>query len=175
VNYGGIGAVIGHEMGHGFDDQGSKSDGDGILRKWWNEEDERRFKLLGDKLAEQYSKFEALPGLFLNGRLSLGENIGDLGGLNVALEAYKVSLTGKDAPVIDSFTGIQRFFLGFGQIWRTIMREEALRNQVMTGPHSPGEYRANGTVRNMDEWYAAFSVVEGAKLYLPPDQRVRIW
>jgi predicted metalloendopeptidase len=93
----------------------------------------------------------------------------------VALEAYKVSLTGKDAPVIDSFTGIQRFFLGFGQIWRTIMREEALRNQVMTGPHSPGEYRANGTVRNMDEWYAAFSVVEGAKLYLPPDQRVRIW
>ena len=175
LNYGGIGAVIGHEMGHGFDDQGSKSDGDGILRKWWNEEDERRFKLLGDKLAEQYSKFEVLPGLFLNGRLSLGENIGDLGGLNVALEAYKVSLTGKDAPVIDGFTSIQRFFLGFGQIWRTIMREEALRNQVMTGPHSPAEYRANGTVRNMDEWYAAFNVGEAAKLYLPPDQRVRIW
>jgi len=175
VNYGGIGAVIGHEMGHGFDDQGSKSDGDGVLRKWWNEEDERKFKLLGDSLANQYSKFEALPGLFVNGRLTLGENIGDLGGLNVSLEAYKISLAGKDAPVVDGFTGIQRFFLGFGQIWRQLIRDEALRNQVVSDPHSPGEFRANGTVRNMDEWYAAFSVGESAKLYLPPDQRVRIW
>ncbi len=175
INYGGIGAVIGHEMGHGFDDQGSKSDEKGVLRKWWNEEDERRFKELGDKLVDQYSKFEALPGLFVNGRLTLGENIGDLGGLNVALEAYRISLGGKEAPVIDGFTGIQRFFLGFGQIWRQLIREEALRNQVVSDSHSPGEFRANGTVRNMDEWYAAFAVKENAKLYLDPDKRVRIW
>jgi predicted metalloendopeptidase len=175
VNYGGIGAVIGHEMGHGFDDQGAKSDEMGVLRKWWNEEDERRFKELTDKLADQYSKFEALPGLFVNGRLTLGENIGDLGGLNVSLEAYKISLKGKDAPARDGFTGVQRFFLGFGQIWRQLIREDALRNQVVSDPHSPGEFRANGTVRNMDEWYEAFAVGPDAKLYLPPDQRVRIW
>jgi predicted metalloendopeptidase len=175
VNYGGIGAVIGHEMGHGFDDQGSKSDGDGILRKWWNAEDETRFKVLGDKLAAQYGKFEALPGLFLNGRLSLGENIGDLGGLNVALEGYLISIAGREPPVLDGFTGLQRFFLGFGQIWRTLMREEAMRNQVISGPHSPGEFRANGTVRNMDAWYQAFGVKPDAKLYVPPEERVRIW
>ncbi|NOT39430.1 MAG: M13 family metallopeptidase [Alphaproteobacteria bacterium] len=175
VNYGGIGAVIGHEMGHGFDDQGSKSDGDGILRKWWNADDERRFKELGDKLADQYAKFEALPGLFVNGRLTLGENIGDLGGLNVSLEAYKISLGGNEPPVIDGYTGIQRFFLGFAQIWRQLQREEALRNQVVSDSHSPGEFRANGTVRNMDEWYEAFAVPEAAKLYLKPDQRIRIW
>jgi predicted metalloendopeptidase len=175
INYGGIGAVIGHEMGHGFDDQGSKSDEKGVLRKWWNDEDERRFKELGDKLADQYSKFEALPGLFVNGRLTLGENIGDLGGLNVSLEAYKISLGGNEPPVIDGFTGLQRFFLGFGQIWRQLIREEALRNQVVSDSHSPGEFRANGTVRNMDEWYEAFAVKEGAKLYLEPGQRVRIW
>ena len=175
VNYGGIGAVIGHEMGHGFDDQGSKSDGDGILRKWWNAEDETRFKALGDKLAAQYAKFEALPGLFLNGRLTLGENIGDLGGLNVALEGYLISIEGQEPPVLDGFTGLQRFFLGFGQIWRQLMRDEALRNQVISGPHSPGEFRANGTVRNMDAWYKAFDVKPGAKLYVPPEERVRIW
>lgn len=175
VNYGGIGAVIGHEMGHGFDDQGSKSDENGVLRKWWNEEDERRFKELGDKLANQYSQFEPLPGLKLNGRLSLGENIGDLGGLNVALEAYKIHLKGKPAKTLDGYSDVQRFFLGFGQIWRQLMREEALRNQIVQGPHSPGEYRANGTVRNMDEWYDAFGVQPGDKLYLPPEERVRIW
>jgi putative endopeptidase len=175
VNYGGIGAVIGHEMGHGFDDQGSKSDENGVLRKWWNAEDERRFKELGDKLADQYSKFEALPGLFVNGRLTLGENIGDLGGLNVSLEAYKISLHGKQPKTIDGFTDTQRFFLGFGQIWRQLIREDALRNQVVSDSHSPGEFRANGTVRNMDEWYDAFGVQQSDKLYLPPDQRVRIW
>lgn len=175
VNYGGIGAVIGHEMGHGFDDQGSKSDGDGILRKWWNADDETRFKALGDKLAAQYANFEALPGLFLNGRLTLGENIGDLGGLNVALEGYLISIAGREPPVLDGFTGLQRFFLGFGQIWRTLMREEAMRNQVISGPHSPGEFRANGTVRNMDAWYEAFGVKPGAKLYVPREERVRIW
>jgi putative endopeptidase len=138
-------------------------------------EDERRFKELGDKLADQYSKFKALPGLYLNGRLTLGENIGDLGGLNIALEAYKISLDGKQAPVIDGFTGVQRFFLGSGQIWRELIRDEALRNQVVSDSHSPFEFRANGTVRNMDEWYDAFAVPPGAKLYLPSDQRVRIW
>jgi putative endopeptidase len=175
VNYGGIGAVIGHEMGHGFDDQGAKSDGDGILRKWWNTEDETRFKALGDRLAEQYSRFEALPGLFVNGRLTLGENIGDLGGLNVALEAYRISLGGREAPVIDGFSGLQRFFLGFAQIWRQLIRDEALRNQVVSDSHSPGEFRANGTVRNMDAWYEAFNVGAGARLYLAPEERVRIW
>ncbi|MEQ1755230.1 MAG: M13 family metallopeptidase, partial [Micropepsaceae bacterium] len=175
INYGGIGAVIGHEMGHGFDDQGSKSDENGVFRKWWNADDEAKFKELGDKLADQYSKFEALPGLFVNGRLTLGENIGDLGGLNVSLEAYKISLNGKEPPVIEGFTGIQRFFLGFGQIWRQLIREEALRNQVVSDPHSPGEFRANGTVRNMDQWYDAFGVKPGAKLFLESDKRVRIW
>ena len=175
VNYGAIGAVIGHEMGHGFDDQGAKSDENGILQKWWNAQDEESFRALTDKLAVQYSKFEALPGLFVNGRLTLGENIGDLGGLNVALEAYKISLGGKPAPVIDGFTGVQRFYLGFGQIWRDLVRDEAMRNQVVSDPHSPDEFRANGTVRNMDEWYEAFGIREGAKLYLAPDQRVRIW
>ena len=175
VNYGAIGAVIGHEMGHGFDDQGSKSDEKGVLRKWWVEEDEQRFKALTGKLADQYSKFEALPGLFVNGRLTLGENIGDLGGLNVALEAYKISLKGKEPPVLDGFTSRQRLFLGFGQIWRSLSREEALRQQVVSDGHSPGEFRANGTVRNMDEWYEAFGVQPTAKLYLAPDQRVRIW
>src|SRR5262245_53543959 len=140
VNYGGIGAVIGHEMGHGFDDQGSKSDEKGVLRKWWVEEDERRFKELTGKLSDQYSKFEALPGLFVNGKLTLGENIGDLGGLNVSLEAYKISLAGKEPPVIDGFTGVQRFFLGFAQIWRQLIREEQLRTQVVSDPHSPGEF-----------------------------------
>jgi predicted metalloendopeptidase len=175
VNYGAIGAVIGHELGHGFDDQGSKSDEYGVLRKWWNAEDERRFKELTDKLAEQYSQFEPLPGLKINGRLTLGENIGDLGGLNVALEAYKISLGGKESPVVDGFSGLQRFFLGFAQVWRSLIREEALRNQIVSDPHSPAEFRANGTVRNMDEWYDAFAVQPGAKLYLPPEQRVRIW
>jgi predicted metalloendopeptidase len=175
VNYGGIGAVIGHEIGHGFDDQGSKADENGILRKWWNAEDERRFKELGNRLADQYSKFQALPGLYVNGRLTLGENIGDLGGLNIALEAYKISLGGREAPVIDNYTGLQRFFLGFAQVWRQLIREEALRNQVVSDPHSPAEFRANGTVRNMDEWYEAFGVQPGAKLYLPSDQRTRIW
>jgi putative endopeptidase len=175
VNYGAIGAVIGHEMGHGFDDQGSKSDELGVLRKWWSDDDERRFKELTGKLADQYSQFEALPGLLVNGRLTLGENIGDLGGLNVALEAYKISLKGKEPPVLDGFTGVQRLFLGFAQVWRGLLRDGLLRRIVVSDPHSPNEFRANGPVRNMDEWYRAFDVAAAAKLYLPPDQRVRIW
>lgn len=175
VNYGAIGGVIGHEMGHGFDDQGSKSDARGVLRTWWNERDEAAFKKLGDRLAEQYSQFEPLPGLRLNGRLSLGENIGDLGGLSVAFEAYRLSLGDGRAPTIDGMTGEQRFFHGWAQVWRTLFREQRLRNQIMTGPHSPAEFRVNGVVRNIDAWYQAFDVQPGDRLYLPPEQRVRIW
>jgi putative endopeptidase len=175
VNYGGIGGVIGHEMGHGFDDQGAKSDAHGVLRTWWKKEDEDAFKARTDALVAQYGEFEPLPGLHINGRLSLGENIGDLGGLTVAHKAYELSLKGKPAPVIDGFSGDQRFFLSWAQIWRTLMRDEAMRTQLMTGPHSPGLYRANGVVRNMDQWYDAFGVQPGDKLYVPPEKRVRIW
>ncbi len=175
VNYGGIGGVIGHEMGHGFDDQGAKSDAQGVLRDWWNAEDVRRFEEVTGRLADQYSAFEPLPGLPINGRLTLGENIGDNGGLQVAYHAYTISRGGREAQVIDGVTGDQRFFLGWAQVWRTLFREEALRNQVLNGPHSPGMYRANGPVRNMDAWYAAFDVTAEDDLYLPPDQRVTIW
>ncbi|MBX5459819.1 MAG: M13 family metallopeptidase [Steroidobacteraceae bacterium] len=175
VNYGAIGGVIGHEMGHGFDDQGAKSDARGVLRTWWAPEDEAAFKKLVDRLALQYDAYEALPGLRLNGRLTLGENIGDLGGLEVAYEAYKLSLKGKPAPVLDGLTGDQRFFLSWAQAWRSLMRDERLRTLVMSDPHSPPPFRVNGVVRNMDEWYAAFDVKPGDRLYLPPEERVSIW
>jgi predicted metalloendopeptidase len=175
VNYGGIGAVIGHEMGHGFDDQGAKSDAKGVLRNWWAAADLEAFKKRTDALADQYSAFEPLPGVKVNGRLTLGENIGDLGGSNVAYKAYQLSLDGKAAETIDGFTGDQRFFLGYAQVWRSLARDEALRNQVMTDPHSPAMYRTNGIVRNHDAWYAAFDVKEGDPLFLPPEKRVRIW
>jgi len=175
VNYGGIGGVIGHEMGHGFDDQGAKSDAKGVLRTWWGEADIKAFKERTDALAEQYSQFEPLPGIKVNGRLTLGENIGDIGGLTVAYRAYQLSLDGKPAPVIDGYTGDQRFFLGWAQVWRTLYRDEALRNQVLTDPHSPAMYRVNGVVRNHDAWYTAFDVKPGDALYLPPEKRVKIW
>ena len=175
VNYGGIGAVIGHEMGHGFDDQGRKTDGNGEQRDWWTEEDGKAYESRAAQLAAQYSEFEPLPGLNLNGRLTLGENIGDLTGITMAYKAYRRSLGGKDAPVIDGLTGDQRFFLAYGQIWQRKFREEALRTQVKNGPHSPGEFRANGIVRNFDAWYEAFDVQPGDALYLPPEKRVRIW
>jgi len=175
VNYGGIGAVIGHEMGHGFDDQGRKSDGDGVQRDWWTEGDAERYEALAGALADQYSAFEPLPGEFLDGQLGLGENIGDLTGITMAYDAYKRSLNGKEAPVIDGMTGDQRFFLAYGQIWQRKWREEALRNQIKTGPHSPGEYRANGIVRNFDPWYEAFDVGPDDALYLSPEERVKIW
>ena len=187
VNYGAIGGVIGHEMGHGFDDQGAKSDAKGILHTWWKPEDVDAFKKRTQVLADQYDKFEPLPGLHVNGRLTLGENIGDLGGLTMAHEAYRISLAG-DAPsgaapsaatavgpVIDGLTADQRFFLSWAQVWRALNRPEALRNQILTDPHSPEEYRVNGVVRNVDDWYTAFDVKPGDKLYLAPDQRVRIW
>jgi putative endopeptidase len=175
VNYGAIGGVIGHEMGHGFDDQGSKSDGRGILRTWWQPEDEAAFRKLGDRLDAQYSGFTALPGLNVNGRLTLGENIGDLGGLSVALAAYRLSLDGGAAPVIDGFTGEQRFFLGWAQVWRGQFRDERLRSHVLTNSHSPPQFRVNGVVRNMDAWYSAFQVDPQRALYIEPGQRVQIW
>jgi len=175
VNYGGIGAVIGHEMGHGFDDQGRKTDGNGEQRDWWTEEDGKAFESLSGALGEQYDAFEPLPGENLNGKLTMGENIGDLTGVTMAYAAYKRSLGGKDAPIIDGTTGDQRFFLAYGQIWQRKFREEALRTQIKNGPHSPGEYRANGIVRNFDAWYEAFDVQPGDALYLPPEKRVKIW
>lgn len=175
VNYGGIGGVIGHEMGHGFDDQGSKSDARGVLRTWWQPEDDQAFRKRVDSLAAQYDRFEALPGLNVNGRLTLGENIGDLGGLSVSYEAYQISLNGKKAPILDGITGDQRFFLSWAQVWRTLYRDEQLRTLVMSNPHSPPKFRVNGPVRNLDAWYTAFDVKAGDQLYIPPEDRVRIW
>lgn len=175
VNYGGIGGVIGHEMGHGFDDQGAKSDGHGVLRDWWSADDVARFQAITGRLASQYDAFEPLPGIHVNGRLTLGENIGDNGGLQVALHAYHLSLNGQDAPVLDGLTGDQRFFMARAQGRKQIIRDQALRNQVLSDPHSPNVYRVNGIVRNVDAWYAAFNVQPGDALYLPEDQRVEIW
>jgi putative endopeptidase len=146
-----------------------------VLRNWWSDEDTAAFKRLGDRLAAQYDAFEPLPGLHVNGRLTLGENIGDLSGVTVALEAYKLSLHGQAAPVIEGLTGEQRFFLAYAQVWRETQREESLRNLVTANPHSPPQYRVNGIVRNVDAWYEAFNVRPGEKLYLAPQERVRIW
>jgi putative endopeptidase len=175
VNYGAIGGVIGHEIGHGFDDQGAKSDAQGVLRDWWNAADVAAFSQLVDKLAAQYNGYEPLPGINVNGRLTSGENIGDNGGLQVALYAYRLSLEGRPAPQLDGATGDQRFFMGWAQAWRALIRDQALRNQVLTDPHSPSIYRCNGTVRNMSAWYDAFNVQPSDALYLPPEQRVEIW
>jgi putative endopeptidase len=175
VNYGAIGGVIGHEISHGFDDQGRRSDGAGNLRDWWTAEDAGRFEALGERLAAQYSAQEPLPGMFLNGKLGLGENIGDLSGLAVAYAAYRISLGGEEAPIIDGFTGDQRFFLGWGQIWRTLFREESLRQQIARGPHSPGEFRVRVPLSNIDAFHEAFGVVEGDGMYRAPGERVKIW
>ncbi|QYJ86954.1 M13 family metallopeptidase [Shewanella mesophila] len=174
VNYGGIGAVIGHEMGHGFDDQGSKSDANGIQRNWWTDADRAAFDAKADRLAEQYSKYEPIPDNFVNGRNSLGENIGDVGGLSMAYHAYKLSLNGKEAPVIDGLTGDQRFFLAWAQVWKEKRTEQSMLNQLRGGTHAPGRYRALAP-RNHDAWYKAFDVKPGDKLYLAEDERVRIW
>ncbi|MGL5112227.1 MAG: M13 family metallopeptidase [Flavobacterium sp.] len=175
VNYGGIGAVIGHEIGHGFDDQGSTFDGDGVMKNWWTPADLAAFKAKTNALVAQYNTFKVFPDLNVNGAFTLGENIGDLGGLTIALKAYKMSLNGKEAPVMDGFTGVQRVFLGWGQVWLEKSREASLRNQIATDPHSPAKFRVNGVVRNLPEFYDAFKVQPGDSLYLAPENRVKIW
>lgn len=175
VNYGAIGAVIGHEMGHGFDDQGSKSDWQGIQQNWWTDEDRARFETRVKALGAQYDAFCPLDKVCVNGALTMGENIGDLGGLSMAYTAYHLSLDGKPAPVIDGLTGDQRFFMAWAQVWKAKYRDETLVGQIKSDPHSPAMYRANGPLRNFDAWYAAFNVKPGDKMYLPPEQRVRIW
>jgi len=175
MNYGGIGAVIAHEIGHGFDDSGSTFDGDGVMRNWWTDEDLAEFKKRTGTLVQQYDEFKPFNDLAVNGEFTLGENIGDLGGIAIGLLAYQMSLDGKEPPVIDGFTGIQRVFLGFGQVWRGQYRDETLRLQIGTDPHSPSMYRANGPVRNVPEWYEAFDIKETDALYLPPEERVKIW
>lgn len=179
MNYGAIGAVIGHEIGHGFDDNGRRFDAEGRIRDWWTQETNSRFVERSDRLVAQYNGFCPFPDECVNGRVSLGENIGDLGGMQMAYEAYRnyaaEHYPDGEPPVIDGYTGDQRFFLAWAQVWRTLFRDDALRAQLATGPHSPGMYRVNGVVRNLDAWYEAFGVTEEHELYLPPEERVRIW
>ena len=175
VNYGAIGAVIGHEISHGFDDQGSQFDADGALRNWWTEADRAAFTKLGDALVAQYEQYEPITGKRVNGRLTLGENIADLSGLQIAYKAYVKSLGGKPAPVIDGMTGEQRFFLGWSQAWRERTRESRLLQMLTTDSHSPAEYRANGAVVNHDGFHEAFGTKEGDKMFKPTDKRIRIW
>jgi putative endopeptidase len=174
ANYGSIGAVIGHEISHSFDNTGAEFDAEGRLANWWTPEDQAHFKAAGQKLVEQYNAYEPLPGLHINGQQTLGENIADVSGLAIAHAAYVKSLGGKPAPVIGGLSGDQRFFLAFAQSWRTKTRDAALRAQVIGDGHSPGQFRAQ-TVRNLDAWYDAFKVQPGEKLYLDPKQRVKIW
>ena len=175
VNFGGIGAVIGHEISHAFDDQGRKYDGSGNLRDWWTQQDVQRFTARTQALTAQYSAYEPLPGEHINGELTLGENIADLSGLTVAMRAYQLSLGDRAAPMMDGFTGEQRFFLGWAQAWRGKIRDKDLRVQLLSDPHSPNEFRANGVVSNLPDFYSAFGVKEGDRLYRAPDQRVKIW
>ncbi len=175
VNYGAIGAVIGHEISHGFDDSGSQYDGDGNLRDWWTAQDRAAFKVKADAMVKQYGAYEPVPGYPINGKLTLGENIADNSGLAIAYKAYKISLGGKQSPVIDGLTGEQRVFMGFGQVWRTKMREQQAIVQVKTDPHSAGRFRANGTVVNQPAFYEAFGVKEGDKMYVKPEDRIIIW
>ena len=174
INYGGIGAVIGHEMSHHFDDQGSKYDAKGNLSDWWTPEDVKNFKALSENLVKQYDAYEVFPGAHVKGEFTLGENIGDLAGMLSAYDAYKTTLGGKEAPVIDGFTGDQRFYLGWAQVWRRNYREANLRQRLLTDPHAPSMQRT-WIVRNFDPWYPAFNVQQGQKLYLTPEERVRIW
>ncbi len=175
INYGAIGGVIGHEMTHGFDDQGRKYDATGHLRDWWTAADAKRFDGAAKALADQYSAIEALPGVHVNGKLTLGENIADQGGLTLGLDAYRTSLNGQPAPTIDGLTGDQRVFLGWAQVWREKQRDDAMKAQITTDPHSPGIARVNGVVRNVDGWYAAFDVKPGDALYIAPDKRAHVW
>jgi len=173
-NYGAIGGVIGHEVSHSFDDAGSAFDSTGLMRNWWTPSDLATFKKNAQALSDQYDTYEPFPGLHVKGNLTLGENIADVAGLSAAYDAYKASLNGKEAPVIDGFTGDQRFFIAYAQSWATKMREAQLRQRIATDGHAPGQYRAL-TVRNLDAWYTAFNVQPGDKLYLAPEKRVKIW
>lgn len=175
VNYGAIGAIIGHEIGHGFDDKGSTFDGDGVLRNWWTDEDREEFENRTKALIAQYDSYKVFDDLNVNGAFTLGENIGDLGGLSIAVKAYKLSLNGQEAPVMEGLTGLQRVFMGYAQAWRGKAREQALRMQINTDPHSPGIFRVNGVVRNVPEFYEAFNIQEGDSLYLAESDRVKIW
>jgi putative endopeptidase len=175
INYGGIGGVIGHEMTHGFDDQGRKADGDGALHDWWTAADATKFDAQAKRLGAQYSQFEPAPGIHVNGDLTMGENIADLGGVLLALDAYHASLNGQPAPVIDGLTGDQRVFLGWAQVWREKIRDDAAKQHAVSDPHSPAHFRVNGPLRNVDDWYVAFGVKPGDPLYVPPEQRVKIW
>jgi putative endopeptidase len=175
VNYGAIGAVIGHEMGHGFDDQGAKSDGDGVLQNWWTERDLQEFKARTSRLVDQAAAYSVLDNQHLNGEFTLGENIGDLGGLTIAVRAWRRSLEGRQSPELDGFSGIQRFFLGWAQVWARKYRDEELRRRLVVDPHAPSEFRANGPIRNVPEFLEAFGVTEGDALFLPEAERVKIW
>jgi putative endopeptidase len=175
INYGGIGGVIGHELTHGFDDQGRKSDGHGALADWWLPADAAKFQAEADKYAAQYDGYAVAPGVNVKGAQTMGENIADLGGILLALGAYRASLHGAPAPVLDGYTGDQRVFLGWAQVWRTKSRPDALKQQVTSDSHSPARFRVDGPLRNVDAWYDAFGVKPGDKLYLKPEDRVRIW
>jgi predicted metalloendopeptidase len=175
VNYGGIGAVIGHEISHAFDDQGSKYDGDGNLNNWWTDQDRSAFTNLTAQLVKQYSAYEPLPGKYVDGELTLGENIADLSGMSIAYKAYQLSLGDTPAPQLDGWTGDQRFFIGWSQIWRRKYRDAEMVRRLLTDPHSPSRYRANGPPQNLDAFYQAFQVQEGDAMYKPPGQRIRIW
>ncbi|HEX3429450.1 MAG TPA: M13-type metalloendopeptidase [Rhizomicrobium sp.] len=175
INYGAIGAIIGHEMTHGFDDQGRKIDAEGTLRDWWKPQDAKKFEARAAMLGAQYSGFSPLPGVHVNGALTMGENIADLGGLTLALDAYHASLNGRPAPVLGGFTGDERVFLGWAQAWRGKVSDDFVRRQVVSDPHSPRQFRVNGVVRNIDAWYGAFHVSPADRLYLAPKDRVKIW
>jgi len=175
VNYGAIGGVIGHEFSHGFDDQGRRSDGTGNLRDWWTEEDGAEYTRRAQMLIDRYNQFEPLPGVNIIGAQTIGENIADLAGLTMAYRAYQRSLNGQEAPVIEGYTGDQRFFMGWAQVWRTAWREPALRQALQTGAHSPGEFRTNGIVPHMDAFHDAFNTSPGDPMYLAPEDRIRIW
>jgi len=175
VNYGAIGAVIGHEITHGFDDQGRKIDATGALKDWWTAEDGRRYEAKAEAFGKQYATYEAAPGLYVNPALTMGENLADLAGLQIALDAYRKSLGGKPAPVVDGLSGEQRFFLAYAQAWRAKQREDSIRQQVTSDPHSPDKWRVIGPTRNLDAWYEAFGVTPDSKYYVKPEERVRIW
>ena len=176
VNYGGIGAVIGHEISHGFDDSGARYNADGNLVDWWTAEDLKQFSTLGTALADQYSALEPLPGIHVDGKFTLGENIGDLGGVNAAYDGLKIHLKANGTPaLIDGYTPEQRFFISWATVWRTKMRDEAIKNQVKTDPHSPGMYRAYVPVQNIDAFYDAYTIKSGDGMYITPEKRVKIW